>query len=98
MRKKLPVIIGICIFVYIGIFLIIMVGTHSLPSYVYENEKLIAKDLNSFNKINYRGYVNADELYIASDTRKSKISPNTARQNHCYTGGTKQCRGQRCCL
>ena len=57
MRKKLPVIIGICIFVYIGIFLIIMVGTHSLPSYVYENEKLIAKDLNSFNKINYRGYV-----------------------------------------
>lgn len=57
MRKKLPVIIGICIFVYIVIFLIIMLGTLSLPSYVYENEKLIANDLNSFNKINYRGYV-----------------------------------------
>ncbi len=59
MRKKLLIIIGIVMFIYAVIFAIIISGTIILPSYVYENEKLIASKLNTANKINYhRGVQN----------------------------------------
>ncbi len=53
MKKKLPIIIGICIFIYAVIFGIIIAGTILLPAYVYENEKLIASELNAVNKLKY---------------------------------------------
>lgn len=53
MKKKLLIIIGICIFIYAVIFGIIIAGTILLPVYVYENEKLIASELNTANKLKY---------------------------------------------
>ena len=51
MKKKLLIIIGICIYIYAVIFVIIIAGTILLPAYVYENEKLIASELNTANKL-----------------------------------------------
>lgn len=53
MKKKLLIIIGICIYIYAVIFGIIIAGTILLPAYVYENEKLIASELNAVNKLKY---------------------------------------------
>ncbi|MDE7184482.1 MAG: hypothetical protein K2O40_08410, partial [Lachnospiraceae bacterium] len=67
MKKKLPIIIGCCLFVYAAIFVIIMLAAFLLPSYVYGNDKLIASELNSANKIKYRRRVHDGITTVTCD-------------------------------
>lgn len=53
--KKKPHIIIICgVILYAALFIVIMLETSLLPSKVYDNQELLSKKLNSFNKMNYR--------------------------------------------
>lgn len=53
MKKKLPIIIVIIVLLYAIIFAIVMLITISLPSAVYNDQKLLA-GIDSSNKINYQ--------------------------------------------
>lgn len=54
MKKKMFIILGSIVVFYIVIFAAVLSVTFVLPSQVYNNEQLLAKELNTASKKNYK--------------------------------------------
>lgn len=54
MKKKPFIFLIIFGILYAAVFMTIMLGTIFLPSFTYDNQKLLAANMGSVNKMNYR--------------------------------------------